>query len=210
MHITKFDNMPKLVAWYNQFRRINIDQIAPEVFEPNHWRRTATSVQESFAPFAELLDWIPTIHDLQNRKTHDIVAMTSYGPHEVWVTCSCGLHLQLPDQLARTYRRPQKRFLFTFEARKTRHDRTLEDWFYWQSGHSDPLFGSDGRCFIAKYATPSMPPRRRIICQACGSEMEHRHFGGTSMYNPANHRKQVEWHLAECPGVEQSVDGVAE
>lgn len=206
IYTDKFNNMAARLDWFQALERMRVDFVAAHIVEGPDRFKPLSRFKDHFSSFFKTLEWIPVIHGLQQRKTHDIVDLHSDDLDQLWVTCSCGLRGVLPDEIAQIYPIGLNRFLFNFKKRDYRRDVPLEDWFYFQPGHRDVFHESDGRSFISLHANRDVAPRRQIVCLACNRAMEFYNGGGTWLYRVESHVGQVDKHLAACDAIAANPD----
>jgi hypothetical protein len=200
-YVTKFDDMPARMLWYNDIRSKDLDLIAADIVKGIRRQEIIGGERESFLPFKELLAWIPTIFSLQQQRVHDIVGLTHNASGDLLATCSCGLTVVVPEHIAQIYRIPAV-FLCTYQHREHRFDADLESWFYLLDGHRDLLYGEPTAAFIALYSS-SRPvgPRRQLVCHRCELELEFHFSRDFALYRPVTYSTAIMEHLAICSGV---------
>ena len=200
-YVTKFDDMPTRMQWYNDIRSTNLDLIAADIVKGIRRQAIIGCERESFLPFKELLAWIPTVFSLQQRRVHDIVGLTRNSSNELFATCSCGLTAVVPPTIATIYRIPVV-FMCTYQHREHEFDADLESWFYLHDGHRDPFYGEPTTAFIALYSS-SRPvgPRHQLVCHRCKQELPFHYSGKFALYRPVTYSTAITEHLAICPVV---------
>lgn len=160
---------------------------------------TVTQIQGHVASILTTVDWIPTIHDYQQRYSHDIVKLAHDPDGTLRVVCSCGLVVDVPTRLARRYGRKVSFLMFTAGVRQPLRDENFERWFFSERGHRDPYYGEDACCFVAVSSTDGESITRQVVCSACGQVTPLTWTGKLALYRPDTYRENIARHRAVCP-----------
>ena len=198
-YVTTFDDMRSWMEWRTTFiestKTLWEEEFVLGVFED----RIVTQIHGHVASILSTVDWIPTIHDYQQRYSHDIVKLAHEPDGKLRVVCSCGLVADVPTRVARRYGRKVSFLMFTAGVRQPLRDEKLESWFFSEPGHRDVYYGEDASCFVTVSSADGESITRQVVCSACGEVTPFTWTGKLALYRPDTYRENIERHRAVCP-----------
>ena len=197
-YIETFDDMKTWMSWRASFidstKSVWEKQFVHGIFED----RIVSVIKAHVASILATVDWIPVIHELQQRYCHDIVKLAHEPFGKLQAICSCGLVADVPPRLSRKYPRKVEFLMFTAGKRQPAQDQPLEQWFFSISGHRDLYYGDDARCFVSVSSAGGGSVTRDVVCQACGQVTPLKWIGKFALFRPDTYRENIERHRAVC------------
>jgi len=198
-YVTTFDDMRSWMEWRTTFiestKTLWEEKFVLGVFED----RVVTQIRGHVANILSTVDWIPVIHELQRRCSHDIVKLAHEPDGKLRAVCSCGLVADVPARVARRYGRKVSFLMFTAGVRQPLRDEKLESLFFSEPGHRDVFYGGEADCFVSVTSDVGGSVSRHVVCSACGQVTPLTWTGKLALYRPDTYRENIERHRAVCP-----------